>query len=128
MIHRAPFGSLERFVAVLIEHCGGNFPLWLTPEQFIVLPISDKYSDYAYEVKAQLEQHDLRGTVDGRDERIGRKIRDAEMGKIPYLLVVGEKEAQDNVISVRRHGEGDLGSMSLEAFVESVQSQMVAAM
>lgn len=128
MIHRAPFGSLERFVAVLIEHCGGNFPLWLTPEQFIVLPISDKYSDYAYEVKAQLEQHDLRGTVDGRDERIGRKIRDAEMGKIPYLLVVGEKEAQDNVISVRRHGEGDLGSMSLEAFVQSVQSQMVEAM
>ena len=128
MIHRAPFGSLERFVAVLIEHCGGNFPLWLTPEQFIVLPISDKYSDYAYEVKAQLEQHDLRGTVDGRDERIGRKIRDAEMSKIPYLLVVGEKEAQDNIISVRKHGEGDLGSMSLEDFVKSVQSQMVVAM
>jgi threonyl-tRNA synthetase len=127
MIHRAPFGSLERFVAVLIEHCGGNFPLWLTPEQFIVLPISDKYSDYAYQVKAQLEQHDLRGTVDGRDERIGRKIRDAEMGKIPYLLVVGEKEAQDNIISVRKHGEGDLGSMPLEAFVKSVQSQMVDA-
>ncbi|GAB2869962.1 threonine--tRNA ligase [Hymenobacter ruber] len=128
MIHRAPFGSLERFVAVLIEHCGGNFPLWLTPEQFIVLPISDKYSDYAYQVKAQLEQHDLRGTVDGRDERIGRKIRDAEMGKIPYLLVVGEKEAQDNIISVRKHSEGDLGSMPLEAFVKSVQSQMVDAM
>ena len=128
MIHRAPFGSLERFVAVLIEHCGGNFPLWLTPEQFIVLPISDKFIDYANEVKAQLEQHDLRGTVDGRDERIGRKIRDAEMGKIPYLLVVGEKEAQDNIISVRKHGEGDLGSMPLDAFVKSVQSQMVAAM
>ncbi|MDQ2769099.1 MAG: threonine--tRNA ligase [Bacteroidota bacterium] len=128
MIHRAPFGSLERFVAVLIEHCGGNFPLWLTPEQFIVLPISDKYSDYAYEVKTQLEQHDLRGTVDGRDERIGRKIRDAEIGKIPYLLVVGEKEAQDNIISVRKHGEGDLGSMPLEDFVKSVQSQMVEAM
>ena len=125
MIHRAPFGSLERFVAVLIEHCGGNFPLWLTPEQFIVLPISDKYSDYANQVKAQLEQHDLRGTVDARDERIGRKIRDAEMGKIPYLLVVGEKEAQDNIISVRKHGEGDLGSMPLEDFVKSVQSQMV---
>ncbi|MBD2768340.1 threonine--tRNA ligase [Hymenobacter sp. BT664] len=124
MIHRAPFGSLERFVAVLIEHCGGNFPLWLTPEQFIVLPISDKYLDYANEVKAQLEQHALRGTVDARDERIGRKIRDAEMGKIPYLLVVGEKEAQDNIISVRKHGEGDLGSMALEAFVQSVQSQM----
>ncbi|UOQ96060.1 threonine--tRNA ligase [Hymenobacter sp. 5317J-9] len=128
MIHRAPFGSLERFVAVLIEHCGGNFPLWLTPEQFIVLPISDKYSDYAYQVKAQLEQHDLRGTVDGRDERIGRKIRDAEMGKIPYLLVVGEKEAQDNIISVRKHGEGDLGSMPLEAFVKSVQGQMAEVM
>ena len=128
MIHRAPFGSLERFVAVLIEHCGGNFPLWLTPEQFIVLPISDKFIDYAHEVKAQLEQHDLRGTVDGRDERIGRKIRDAEMGKIPYLLVVGEKEAQDHIISVRKHGEGDLGSMPLEDFVKSVQSQMVEAM
>jgi len=128
MIHRAPFGSLERFVAVLIEHCGGNFPLWLTPEQFIVLPISDKYLDYAKEVKAQLEQRELRGTIDARDERIGRKIRDAEMSKIPYLLVVGEKEAQENVISVRRHGEGDLGSMTMEAFVSSVQSQMVDAM
>ncbi|GAA4364394.1 threonine--tRNA ligase [Hymenobacter saemangeumensis] len=128
MIHRAPFGSLERFVAVLIEHCGGNFPLWLTPEQFIVLPISDKFIDYAQRVKATLEQHDLRGTVDARDERIGRKIRDAEMGKIPYLLVVGEKEEQDNIISVRKHGEGDLGSMPLEAFVKSVQSQMVEAM
>jgi len=127
MIHRAPFGSLERFVAVLIEHCAGNFPLWLTPEQFIVLPISDKYIDYAKEVKAQLEQHDLRGTIDARDERIGRKIRDAEMAKLPYLLVVGEKEAQDNIISVRKHGEGDLGSMPLDAFVKSVQSQIVEA-
>jgi threonyl-tRNA synthetase len=127
MIHRAPFGSLERFVAVLIEHCAGNFPLWLTPEQFIVLPISDKYIDYAKEVKAQLEQQDLRGTIDARDERIGRKIRDAEMSKVPYLLVVGEKEAQDNIISVRKHGEGDLGSMPLADFVKSVQSQMVDA-
>jgi threonyl-tRNA synthetase len=128
MIHRAPFGSLERFVAVLIEHCGGNFPLWLTPEQFIVLPISDKYIDYAKEVKARLEAADLRGTVDARDERIGRKIRDAEMSKLPYLLVVGEKEAQDGFISVRKHGEGDLGSMSVEDFVQSVQSQMAEAM
>jgi len=128
MIHRAPFGSLERFVAVLIEHCGGNFPLWLTPEQFIVLPISDKFIGYAEQVKARLEQQDLRGTVDARDERIGRKIRDAEMSKVPYLLVVGEKEEQDNIISVRKHGEGDLGSMPLEAFVKSVQSQMVEAM
>jgi threonyl-tRNA synthetase len=127
MLHRAPFGSLERFVAVLIEHCAGNFPLWLTPEQFIVLPISDKYIDYANEVKAQLAQRDLRGTVDARDERIGRKIRDAEMAKLPYLLVVGEKEAQDNIISVRKHGEGDLGSMPLDAFVQSVQSQIVDA-
>ena len=124
MLHRAPFGSLERFVAVLIEHCAGNFPLWLTPEQFIVLPISDKYIDYANEVKAQLEQRELRGTVDARDERIGRKIRDAEMTKLPYLLVVGEKEAQDGRISVRKHGEGDLGSMTLEDFITSVNSQV----
>jgi threonyl-tRNA synthetase len=124
MIHRAPFGSLERFVAVLIEHCGGNFPLWLAPEQFIVLPISDKYIDYAQEVKARLEAADLRGTVDARDERIGRKIRDAEMAKLPYLLVVGEKEAQDGIISVRKHGEGDLGSMPVEAFVKSFQAQI----
>ncbi|WP_375415979.1 threonine--tRNA ligase [uncultured Hymenobacter sp.] len=124
MIHRAPFGSLERFVAVLIEHCAGNFPLWLTPEQFTVLPISDKFIDYAQQVKERLETADLRGTVDARDERIGRKIRDAELAKTPYLLVVGEKEAQDNIISVRKHGEGDLGSMPLEAFVKSVQSQL----
>ena len=127
MLHRAPFGSLERFVAVLIEHCAGNFPLWLTPEQFIVLPISDKFADYAYQVKAALEAADLRGTVDARDERIGRKIRDAELAKTPYLLVVGEKEAEGNLISVRRHGEGDLGSMTMAAFTESVQAQITAA-
>jgi len=125
MIHRAPFGSLERFVAVLIEHCAGNFPLWLTPEQFIVLPISDKYVDYAHQVKALLEADDLRGTIDARDERIGRKIRDAEMAKTPYLLVVGEKEARDGIVSVRRHGEGDLGSMPLPDFIRSVKSQLV---
>ena len=128
MIHRAPFGSLERFVAVLIEHTAGNFPLWLSPEQFTVLPISDKFADYAYQVKAALEAADLRGTVDARDERIGRKIRDAELAKTPYLLVVGEKEAQDNLVSVRRHGEGDLGSMPLDAFIKSVQSQVAEAM
>ena len=128
MIHRAPFGSLERFVAVLIEHTAGNFPLWLSPEQFTVLPISDKFIDYAYQVKAALEAADLRGTVDARDERIGRKIRDAELAKTPYLLVVGEKEAQDGLVSVRRHGEGDLGSMPLDAFIESVNSQVTAAM
>ena len=124
MIHRAPFGSLERFVAVLIEHCAGNFPLWLTPEQYIVLPISDKFIDYARQVKSQLDAAGLRGTVDARDERIGRKIRDAEMGKIPYLLVVGEKEADDNLVAVRRHGEGDQGSMTFAAFVQSVQSEL----
>jgi len=128
MIHRAPFGSLERFVAVLIEHCAGNFPLWLTPEQFIILPISDKFIDYAKQVKAQLEAADLRGTVDARDERIGRKIRDAEMSKIPYLLVVGEKEAEAGQVGVRKHGEGDLGALDVAAFVASVQQQMDAAM
>ena len=127
MLHRAPFGSLERFVAVLIEHCAGNFPLWLTPEQFIVLPISDKFIDYAHEVKAQLEAADLRGTVDARDERIGRKIRDAEMAKTPYLLVVGEKEAEAGAVGVRRHSEGDLGAMSVAEFIASVQTQVAAA-
>jgi threonyl-tRNA synthetase len=128
MIHRAPFGSLERFVAVLIEHTAGNFPLWLSPEQFIVLPISDKFADYAYQVKATLEAADLRGTVDARDERIGRKIRDAEIAKTPYLLIVGEKEAQDGLISVRRHGEGDLGSMPIDSFIQNVNSQIAEAM
>jgi threonyl-tRNA synthetase len=128
MIHRAPFGSLERFVAVLIEHTAGNFPLWLSPEQFTVLPISDKFADYAYQVKEALEAADLRGTVDARDERIGRKIRDAELAKTPYLLVVGEKEAQDGLVSVRRHGEGDIGSMPIASFVQSVNSQIAEAM
>ena len=128
MIHRAPFGSLERFVAVLIEHTAGNFPLWLSPEQFTVLPISDKFADYAYEVKAKLEAAELRGTVDARDERIGRKIRDAELAKTPYLLVVGEKEAQDGLVSVRRHGEGDIGSMPMDSFIKSVNSQIAEAM
>ena len=128
MIHRAPFGSLERFVAVLIEHCAGNFPLWLAPEQFIVLPISDRFADYAFEVKNRLEAAGLRGTVDARDERIGRKIRDAEIAKTPYLLVVGEKEVQDGIVSVRRHGEGDLGSMPTDSFIQSVQSQVAEAM
>jgi threonyl-tRNA synthetase len=128
MIHRAPFGSLERFVAVLIEHTAGNFPLWLSPEQFTVLPISDKFADYAYQVKEQLETADLRGTVDARDERIGRKIRDAEMAKTPYLLIVGEKEAQDGLVSVRRHGEGDIGSMPIASFIQSVNAQVAEAM
>ncbi len=116
MIHRAPFGSLERFVAVLIEHCAGEFPLWLTPEQFIVLPISEKYEDYAKKVLESLNNSDIRGLIDSRDEKIGRKIRDAEVKKIPYMLIIGEKEMKEGMISVRRHGQGDIGSMKIEEF------------
>ncbi|MEJ8802052.1 threonine--tRNA ligase [Pontibacter sp. H249] len=118
MIHRAPFGSLERFVAVLIEHCAGNFPLWLSPEQFAILPISEKYHDFAQEVYNRLQQEDIRGFIDNRDEKIGRKIRDAEVRKVPYMLIVGEKEQENRAVSVRKHGEGDLGSMSVEEYVE----------
>ena len=116
MIHRAPFGSLERFVAVLIEHCAGEFPLWLTPEQFIVLPISEKYEDYAKKVLESLNNSDIRGLIDSRDEKIGRKIRDAEVKKIPYMLIIGEKEMNEGMVSVRRHGHGDVGSMKIEEF------------
>ena len=124
MIHRAPFGSLERFVAVLIEHCGGNFPLWLSPEQFAILPISEKYHDFAQQVKESLEQQDIRGYVDNRDEKIGRKIRDAEVSKVPYMLIVGEKEQESNSVSVRRHGEGDLGTMTVGEFTGMFQSKI----
>ncbi len=116
MIHRAPFGSLERFVAVLIEHCAGNFPLWLTPELFIVLPISEKYEDYAKKVLENLNNSDIRGLIDLRDEKIGRKIRDAEIKKIPYMLIIGEKEMSEGKVSVRKHGAGDLGSMTIQEF------------
>ena len=118
MIHRAPFGSLERFVAVLIEHCAGNFPLWLSPEQFIILPISEKYEDYAKKVSDELNNSDIRGLIDFRDEKIGRKIRDAEVKKIPYMLIIGEKEMAEGKVSVRKHGEGDLGEMSIQSFSE----------
>jgi threonyl-tRNA synthetase len=117
MIHRAPFGSLERFVAVLIEHCAGNFPLWLAPEQIAVLPISERFNDYATKVYESLKEHDIRGLLDDRDEKIGRKIRDAETGKIPYMLIVGEREAADNMVAVRRHGQGDQGTVSLADFI-----------
>lgn len=117
MIHRAPFGSLERFVAVLIEHCAGEFPLWLTPDQVAILPISEKYGEYAQQVYKHLESEDITGFVDNRDEKIGRKIRDAEVKKIPLMLIVGDKEQDNNQVSVRRHGEGDLGSMSIEEFM-----------
>lgn len=118
MIHRAPFGSLERFVAVLIEHCAGNFPLWLSPDQYIILPISEKYADYAKTISDSLNNYDIRGLIDNRDEKIGKKIRDAEMKKIPFMLIVGEKEQEEQKVSVRKHGQGDLGSLSLEVFVE----------
>ncbi|MGV3706587.1 MAG: threonine--tRNA ligase [Arcticibacter sp.] len=124
MIHRAPFGSLERFVAVLIEHCAGNFPLWLTPDQFIVLPISEKYEDYAKKVLESLNNSDIRGLIDLRDEKIGRKIRDAEIKKIPYMLIIGEKEMSEGLVSVRKHGEGDLGSMTAEAFEKQLITEV----
>jgi len=117
MIHRAPFGSLERFVAVLIEHCAGNFPLWLAPDQIAVLPISERFNDYAKLVYEKLKEQDIRGLLDDRDEKIGRKIRDAETKKIPFMLIVGEKEASDQMVAVRKHGQGDQGSVPLEEFV-----------
>lgn len=116
MIHRAPFGSMERFMGVLIEHCAGKFPLWLTPEQFAILPISERFEDYCNEVKRQLELHDIRGFVDARNETIGRKIRDTELKRIPFMLVVGEKEVEEGKVSVRRQGEGDKGAMTVEEF------------
>jgi threonyl-tRNA synthetase len=124
MIHRAPFGSMERFVAVLIEHCGGNFPLWLTPEQAVVLPVSERFNEYAQQVVSLLEMSDIRALVDDRNEKVGRKIRDAEMRKVPFMLVVGEKEQESQTVSVRRHGEGDLGAESPAEFVERVRDEV----
>ena len=124
MIHRAPFGSLERFVAVLIEHCAGNFPLWLSPDQYIILPISEKYADYAKNISNSLNNYDIRGLIDNRDEKIGKKIRDAEVKKIPFMLIVGEKESEDGLVSVRKHGEGDLGAMSMEAFADLIKKEI----
>ena len=124
MIHRAPFGSMERFVAVLIEHTGGKFPLWLTPDQVSILPISEKFNDYAYEVKRQLEAEDLSVLVDDRNEKIGRKIRDTELKRIPYMLIVGEKEAENNEVSVRKQGEGDKGSMKITTFAALLKGEI----
>lgn len=117
MIHRAPFGSMERFIGILIENTAGKFPLWLTPEQYAILPISDRFNDYAKKVEQRLALHDIRGIIDDRSEKIGRKIRDTEMKKIPFMLVVGEQEAESGKISVRRQGEGDIGSMEIDAFI-----------
>ncbi len=121
MIHRAPFGSMERFIAVLIENCAGNFPLWLAPLQVKILPISDKYSEYAHHVAARLKAADVRGDVDDRSEKIGRKIRDTELMKTPYMLIVGEKEMADNTVSVRVHGEGDKGAVPIDTFITEIQ-------
>ena len=124
MIHRAPFGSMERFIAVLLEHTGGNFPLWLTPEQVIVLPISEKYQKYSEKVLESLENSEIRALVDSRNEKTGRKIRDAEVSKIPFMIIVGEKEEEEGTISVRRHGEGDLGTFTLEEFVIFINKEV----
>lgn len=123
MIHRAPFGSLERFVAVLIEHCAGDFPLWLAPDQAIILPISEKYQKYAENVLQFLKNSDIRALIDERSEKTGKKIRDAELKKIPYMLVVGEREEADGTVSVRKRGQGDLGAVSLEQFCETVHQE-----
>ncbi|MBC7487294.1 MAG: threonine--tRNA ligase [Cytophagaceae bacterium] len=128
MIHRAPFGSIERFVAILIEHCGGNFPLWLSPEQIVILPISDKYKDYAESVYSQLMEEDIRGYIDHRDEKIGKKIRDAEVTKIPFMLVIGEKEVAENKLSIRKHGGEDLGSITVSEFVSLFQAEVKKAL
>ncbi|MCD8136249.1 MAG: threonine--tRNA ligase [Parabacteroides gordonii] len=124
MIHRAPFGSMERFVAVLIEHTGGKFPLWLTPDQVCIMPISEKFNDYAWDIARQLEEQDIRVLVDGRNEKIGRKIRDNELKRIPYMLIVGEKEAENNEVSVRKQGEGDKGSMKITTFAALLNDEV----
>jgi threonyl-tRNA synthetase len=124
MIHRAPFGSLERFVALLIEHTGGKFPLWLNPEQFIILPLSEQFNEYAQEVLKLLKNYDIRGLVDERAEKIGRKIRDAELNKIPFMLIVGEKETKEKMLSVRQQGEGDLGKFSVEDFSNLIHNNI----
>ncbi len=121
MLHRAPFGSMERFVAVLLEHCAGDFPLWLATDQFAILPISDKFNEYAEKLSNVLNNSDIRGFVDDRNEKIGKKIREAELAKVPFMLIVGEKEAESNTLSVRQRGVGDLGSLDVEAFLKIVQ-------
>jgi threonyl-tRNA synthetase len=124
MIHRAPFGSMERFIAILIENTAGNFPFWLSPEQIAVLPISEKYEDYANDVFLSLQEHDIRGYVDHRSEKIGRKIRDAEVAKVPLMLIIGEKEAAEGKISLRKKGEGDLGSFTVDEFVAFAKAEI----
>ena len=124
MIHRAPFGSMERFIAILIEHTGGNFPLWLTPEQAILLPISEKYEIYTKKVLHLLENYEIRALVDDRNEKVGRKIRDAEINKIPFMLIIGENEEKEGTVSVRKHSEGDLGTFTVKEFSEIIQKEI----
>lgn len=124
MIHRAPFGSLERFISILIEHTGGKFPLWLAPDQFAILPIADRLNDYCKEVLAALAKHDIRGVIDDRTESIGKKIRDTELKKIPFMLIVGDNEKEANTISVRKQGDGDVGSMTIEEFASYFNAQL----
>jgi threonyl-tRNA synthetase len=124
MIHRAPFGSMERFIAVLLEHTGGNFPLWLTPEQVILLPISEKYQKYSEKVLELLENSEIRGLIDDRSEKTGRKIRDAEVSKIPFMIIVGEKEEKEGTVSVRKHGEGDIGTFTIEEFISLIKKEI----
>ena len=128
MIHRAPFGSLERFVAVLIEHCAGKFPLWLTPDQFTILPISERFNEQAQNLLISLNNYDIRGFVDDRNEKIGKKIRDAELKKVPYMLILGEKEVESNTVSVRKQGEGDIGSFTEKSFIELINNQIEATL
>ncbi|MEL6275604.1 MAG: threonine--tRNA ligase, partial [Bacteroidota bacterium] len=124
MIHRAPFGSLERFTSILIEHTGGKFPLWLAPEQIAILPISDRFNAYCSDVEKELAKHDIRGFIDDRNETIGRKIRDTELKRVPFMLVVGEKEAAANKVAVRLQGEGDQGAMGVKEFVNYFQNKL----
>ena len=128
MIHRAPFGSMERFIAVLIEHTSGKFPLWLTPDQVVILPISEKFNEYAYKIAQEMDMKDVRVIVDDRNEKIGRKIRDNELKRIPYMLIVGEKEAEKGEVSVRKQGEGDKGAMSVADFITLISSEVESMM
>lgn len=124
MIHRAPFGSMERFVAVLIEHTAGKFPLWLTPDQVVVLPVSERFNEYAHRVAKELNQRDIRVQVDDRNEKVGRKIRDNELKRIPYMLIVGENESREEEVSVRKQGEGDMGIMKITTFAELIEKEV----
>jgi threonyl-tRNA synthetase len=124
MIHRAPFGSMERFTAVLIEHTSGHFPLWLTPDQVVVLPLSEKYNDYAKSVLEQFNQQGVRGSIDLRNEKLGRKIRDNELKRIPYMVIVGEKEAAEGLVSMRQQGGGEQATMTIQQFIDKINAEV----